>query len=499
MMTRVCEQRLDRLLAGFAAPGSGGELCVTGLNLDSRALHGGELFLAVAGHHQHGARYIEQALSHGAAAIALEPEGLKELPAGVSVPLIEVHHLHQHVGEIAARFYGDPSREMEVVGVTGTNGKTSVSHFIAQALNDSASTCGLIGTLGSGLLGQMEEGSGRTTPDPVSLQAEMAQMLEEGARRVVMEVSSHGLDQGRIAGTSVDVAVFTNLSRDHLDYHGDMQSYAEAKRRLFTREGLKAAVINRDDVVGRAWLESLEGPRVIDYGMDESYGRPALFAHSIEQGLEGIAFSVSSPWGDARVQSTLLGRFNVANLLATLGALLALELPFEEALERIQRVETVAGRMERFGGERQPLVVVDYAHTPDALKSVLEALRGHCKGRLWCLFGCGGERDRGKRAEMGAIAEGLADYTIVTNDNPRSEVPRDIIAEILGGMSSEHHVYVIEERHEAIRRAVSLAREGDVVLVAGKGHERYQEIGSEKLPFSDIDEVCEQLQRRGHD
>ncbi len=499
MMARTGEHRLDRLLAGFAAPGSGAELEVTGLNLDSRSLHQGDLFLAVNGHHQHGARYIQQALKHGAAAIALEPEGLKELPEDIQVPLIEVHHLHEHVGEIAARFYGNPSQAMAVVGVTGTNGKTSVSHFIAQALNDESAPCGLIGTLGGGLYGRLEEGAGRTTPDPVSLQAMMAALRDQGAARVAMEVSSHGLDQGRIAGTAVDVAVFTNLSRDHLDYHGDMQSYAEAKRRLFTREGLKAAVINRDDAVGRAWLESLEGPRLIDYGLEESHGRPALFAHDIEQNPRGIAFSVNSPWGEGRVESSLLGRFNVANLLAALGALLALEIPFDEAIERIQRIETVAGRMERFGGEAGPLVVVDYAHTPDALRSVLEALRGHCAERLWCVFGCGGERDRGKRAEMGAIAEALADYTIVTNDNPRSEAPRDIIAEILGGMRGEHHVYVIEERHEAIRRAVSLARAGDVVLVAGKGHEQYQEIGAEKLPFSDIDEVGELLKRRGHD
>lgn len=475
---------------------------ITGITVDSRRVRPGDLFLARSGTKSHGASFVDAAIERGAAAIALESSEkpvLTGTTGSLVVPQIPVPSLGSRIGEIASRFFGRPSEQLSVFGITGTNGKTSVSQFIAQALSREAKV-GVIGTLGSGLLGQLET-TGHTTPDAVRVQAELARFVALGAGYAVMEVSSHALDQGRVNAVRFSVAVFTNLTHEHLDYHGDMSSYAEAKRRLFEWPGLKAAVLNTDDAVGREWASSLpESVPVISYGMT-SIGNlpPTVFGYELTLTLEGLGISVITPWGEGRLQTPLLGRFNAANLLAALGALLAIGMPFDTALSGLSAVRTVPGRMERFGGKGLPLVVVDYAHTPDALEQVLITLREHCQGtgKLLCVFGCGGDRDKAKRPEMGKVAQQLADAVVITNDNPRHEDPTVIVEDIKRGMSHSNNAYVIPDRAEAIGRAIAMAGEGDIVLVAGKGHETEQQIGDVKIPFSDREEVLRELVQRG--
>lgn len=482
-------RELRSLFAGLADETQLPQLHVTGLSLDSRTLKPGDLFLACAGTAAHGAHYIEQAIANGAVAVALEPAAeIEGLVAGdFPVPVFRVEGLQQLASEVAGRFYGQPSERLKVVGITGTNGKTSVSQFIAQAISRDA-TCGVIGTLGSGLHGRLES-TGHTTPDAVSLQRQLAQMLEAGATHVAMEVSSHALDQGRVNGVRFAVAVYTNLTHEHLDYHRDMAGYAEAKRRLLQMPGLRQAVINIDDAVGRSWLKNMpEGLELVRYGLESADGE--LFADQLQLDADGLSMRVVAGSAEAQLKTGLLGRFNAANLLAALGALMALGYDFGEAVGRLAEVNTVAGRMEAFGGGERPLVVVDYAHTPDALENVLHALREHTAHQLWCIFGCGGERDRKKRPLMGRIAEALADHVVITDDNPRGEDPFSIIEDILGGIQNPDAVYICRDRRMAIADAIGMARDGDVILVAGKGHETEQQIGDEKIPFSDRQEVA---------
>ena len=368
------------------------DLSIDGMSLDSRMVRAGELFLACAGTVRHGVKFIEQAVENGARAVALEPADETE---GVDleqyhVPVFLVERLHLQVSELAGRFYGQPSQTMQVVGVTGTNGKTSVSQFIAQAIAQTT-PCGLVGTLGSGIVGALQD-TGHTTPDAVVMQMELAKMHDSGAAHVVMEASSHALDQGRVNAIAFDIAIFTNLSHDHLDYHGDMLSYAGAKHRLLEMPGLNQALINSDDEVGREWLANPPpGVEMMSYGLSLTGGgqRPDFYADELQLTTSGMHLHVHSRWGDGVIESSLLGRFNAANLLAALGALLALGFEFDDALQRLGKVVTVPGRMERFGGAGQPMVVVDFAHTADALEQVLKALRAHTKGRRWCVFGCG--------------------------------------------------------------------------------------------------------------
>ncbi|MBU6421950.1 MAG: UDP-N-acetylmuramoyl-L-alanyl-D-glutamate--2,6-diaminopimelate ligase, partial [Gammaproteobacteria bacterium] len=406
-----------------------------------------------------------------------------------------VRELAQRAGPIAARFYAEPSAAQRVVAVTGTNGKTSVSLISAQTLSELGKPCGLLGTLGCGVYGQLEPAA-NTTPDAVSLQAWLARFRDARVQHVSMEASSHALDQGRMNGVHVAVAVFTNLTRDHLDYHGSMGTYGAAKRRLFEMPGLRHAVINLDDAFGRELANSLPaGIALTGYTLE---GRRAergqtLQATCLSLGADGTQFEVSGAAGSGRVSTRLLGRFNVQNLLAVLGVLQALDLPFAEALAALSRARTVPGRMECFGGNRRPLVVVDYAHTPDALEKALVAARAHCSGQLWCIFGCGGERDRGKRPQMGALAEKLADHVIITDDNPRHEDGDVIVAEILAGVTDRQRVQVQRDRARALAAAVQAARKGDVILVAGKGHENYQVVGDRNIEYSDRDTVQQLL------
>lgn len=491
--------RLGELLDGIATVEAGEDCAVAGVALDSRQVRPGYLFLACRGLMQRGHDFIAAAVAQGACAVAYDvAEGeVAFLSAQVgNVPLLAVPELSQQAGLIAERFYGHPSREMLVVGITGTNGKTSCSHFLAQALNSAEQPCGIIGTLGNGLVDQLQAGT-HTTPDAISLHRLLAELRVGGARSVAMEVSSHALDQGRVAGVGFSAAVFTNLSRDHLDYHGDMAAYAAAKQRLFHASDLHYAVVNADDAFGREILANLRpGVSAVSYGLNDAAATTLPHVQGVieQQTRGGLLLAVKSPWGEGRLQVPLLGRFNASNLLAVIATLLVTGMPLAEALQRLSKVRPVAGRMECFGGDgRQPLVVVDYAHTPDALEQVLVALREHCRGLLWCVFGCGGDRDRGKRPLMGAAAVRLADKVIVTDDNPRGEDPARIVTDILEGVGDSPAVEVMHDRGDAIAAAISRAGGDDVVLVAGKGHEAFQQIGARKLPFRDQDEVQRRL------
>jgi UDP-N-acetylmuramoyl-L-alanyl-D-glutamate--2,6-diaminopimelate ligase len=481
---------LGELLAGFATvPAHLADRLVNGLAADSGAVRPGDMFLALRGARWHGLEFLDAVRAAGARVVAWEPPRAGSLPADAAIPLLAVPDLRQKAGPIASRFYGEPSRRLRVVGITGTDGKTSCAHFIAQALSDAETgRCGLLGTLGIGVYGQTEP-SLHTTPDPLAIQRWLAGLVAAGRRHAAMEVSSHALDQGRANGVAFAVAVLTNLTRDHLDYHGTPEAYATAKRRLFFDHQPGWAVLNLDDAFGRGIAADRGDPfHTIGYGLGTRPERLERFVWGEDAALtpDGLRLRICSSWGAGELCAGLLGRFNASNILATLATLLALEMPLAEALERVARTAAVPGRMERLGGgPDQPLVVIDYAHTPHALEQVLCALREHGGGRLWCVFGCGGDRDPGKRPLMGAAAERLADRVIVTDDNPRTDDPERIVGAILAGMRRPQAAVVIRDRRAAILRALAEAEAGDIVLVAGKGHEDYQIVGTERCPFSD--------------
>ena len=493
------EHSLAGLLRDYCSTPIQPEIRVTGLALDSRRVQTGDLFLAVAGTQTHGLEHARQALALGAVAVAWEPvEGntaLAETAALLPATTVAVPGLGQLVGLIADRFYGHPSRGMFTIGVTGTDGKTSCSHFIAQAMDSYDRRCGVIGTLGYGLYGELEQG-GNTTPDALTMQQCLYDMQRRGARCVVAEVSSHAMDQARVRGVYFDIAVLTNLSRDHLDYHGNVEAYAEAKRKLFHTDGLRYAVINADDSFGAALLDAIPpGVAPVAYRLENEpfrtrYPAQWVIGHNLQLDDSGMQFDVVTPWGSGTLQCGLLGRFNASNLLAALASLCVAGLPFDEVLRRLARTRTVPGRMERFDtGSGHPLVVVDYAHTPGALEAVLQSLRAHCRGQLWCVFGAGGDRDRGKRPQMGAAAERHADRVVLTDDNPRTEDPQQIIADVCSGIRQPNGVHIEHDRGQAIGWAMREAAADDLVLIAGKGHETVQLVGNRTLPFSDRERV----------
>lgn len=468
---------------------------IRGLSLDSRKVKQGDLFMACEGHRVHGKVFINDAIRQGASVVLWESGYLKrDLRQGI--PVFAIPDLKFKVGSIAERFYGEPSKNQFVIGVTGTNGKTSVSQFIAQAMHLD-NKCGVIGTLGNGVFGRLESGL-HTTPDAITLHSILADLKKKGANKVVMEVSSHALDQGRVAGVSFDVAVFTNLTHEHLDYHGDMLNYGLAKRRLFESDSLKYAVINIDDDYGRALLVSMPSSvGTVSYGFNSKDLLPSLLGSDLRMDQTGLRMRVESDWGRGELRVPILGSFNGSNLLAALGALLASGVRFDDAIQRLSLIQPVDGRMEGHGGKDGcPLVVVDYAHTPDALQQALMALREHTVGKLHCVFGCGGDRDRSKRPVMARIAEQYADHVVVTDDNPRNEASKLIIADILSGFKNDQAVKVIPDRASAIAKTIADARESDVILVAGKGHENYQLVGDKSLPFSDGGEVEKALAAR---
>jgi len=462
---------------------------------DSRTLAGGDVFFAYAVEGADSRPHIAAALERGAGAVLYQPEGFAGSPDPARA--LAVPGLDQLAGEIASRWYGDPSESMRMIGVTGTNGKTSSSQWIAAALTALGEPCAVIGTLGTGMWGHLTH-TGFTTPDAPQTQRSLAQLAAAGARACAMEVSSHALHQGRVNGTAFDIAVFTNLTQDHLDYHHTFEAYEAAKAKLFDWPTLKAVVINRDDIAGRRLIARTQ-PRLptIAYGIGTASDAPsahaALVATNVRATATGTAFHLSSDWGVAEVEVGTLGQFNVSNLLGVLGALLAADVPLADALAQLAKLEPANGRMQRLGGRLpndEPLVVVDYAHTPDALEKTLDALRPIAQargGKLVCLFGCGGDRDATKRPLMGAIAERLADAVVVTSDNPRSEDPRAIIDQIVAGMAHPENARCVEDRANAILQAVRGAGREDVVVLAGKGHEATQEIMGKKRVFSDQD------------
>ena len=473
------------------------EVPVKRITSDSRQVRRGDAFAAYPGQSTDGRNFIADAIARGADSVLWEQEGLRWKPEW-KVANAPVKELKLRLGGIADFVYGHPSREMWIVGVTGTNGKTSCTHWIAQGLHSADRPSAVLGTLGNGLIGALSPAQ-NTTPDAASLHETLADLRTLGAEAVAMEVSSHGIEQGRVNGVLFEVALFTNLSRDHLDYHGSMAAYGTAKSRLFSWPGLRVAVINADDAFGRSLIDALgaKGRKVLTYG----FGAADVTGTRLVSGAEGLSFAVETPWGGGAVKSALVGEFNASNLLAVLSVLLASGVELAPALAFLERVEAPAGRMERLGGKGAPLVVIDYAHTPDALEKVLAALRAAvAPGRqLVCVFGCGGDRDRGKRPEMGRIAAEHADRVVVTSDNPRSEDPAAIASEIVGGiLPTGNRHYVVElDRASAIAEAIEAAKPGDVVLLAGKGHETYQERNGERQPFHDREHAQIALLERG--
>lgn len=477
--------KLSQLLEGIASVSPAQDVQVTRLVADSRRVASGDVFVALSGASTHGLAHAAEVLAKGAAAIVFE----SPLPAGIHAPEqgVGVSGLRSHLGRLADRVSGEPSAAMRVVGVTGTNGKTSTVQLLAQALEHLGVPAGTIGTLGAGRVGRIVEGE-RTTPDVLSVHALLASLRADGAQAVAMEVSSHALHQGRVDGVRFEVGVFSNLTRDHLDYHGSMAAYGEAKSALFERDALAARVFNIDDAFGAAlasrWAEASTWT-VSSLGLTSA----RLRAEAVRLDGDGLCFDLVESAHRATIRSPLLGRFNIDNLMAVAGTLRAMGFAFERVAAVLPLLTPVHGRMTRVGGGQRPLIVIDYAHTPDALDQALSSLRGHVQGALICVFGCGGERDRGKRPQMAAIAEARADRVIVTDDNPRGEDGDVIVAEIVAGFAQADRHAVMRDRREAIRAAVATAKSGDVVLVAGKGHEPYQEVRGQRFVFDDVAEA----------
>lgn len=470
-------------LLGEPLDGAAQAIRITGLTLDSRRVVAGDAFVALPGTRAHGMTHALQAVQRGAAVILADANDPLEIAGQVgTVPVVRVDGLHARVGSLAARLYADPSRHLQVVAVTGTNGKTSTVHMLVQALSRCGQRAASIGTLGSGLHGNLEPGQ-LTTPDAISMQRAMARFRDADASHVAVEASSHALDQGRLDQLCVDIAIFTNLSRDHLDYHGTMAEYGAAKKKLFHRPGLRQAIINTDDPFGRELAASLAGGLLLATG---TRADARVRASAVVLDAHGIRFDLHTPWGEASIRSPLLGRFNVDNLLAVSAALGALGVPFQRIAAALPLLQPVPGRMNRIGGAQQPLVVVDYSHTPDALQQALQSLRAHGVRRLGCVFGCGGERDAGKRPQMAAVAQQHADFVVVTDDNPRGEDGDAIIAQVVAGFTGMDDVIIRRDRAAAIALAIDQAGAGDAVLIAGKGHETTQDIGGVLHPFDDL-------------
>jgi UDP-N-acetylmuramoyl-L-alanyl-D-glutamate--2,6-diaminopimelate ligase len=491
--------RLQELLTGFvddAVLASHGHIKIQQLVQDNRKAGEGDLFLAFQGFNTHGLLYAQDAVSKGVTVVLWDGdcERRDEILDSISnkVVCLQCHDLKNRVGEIASRFFSNPSSDMNVIGITGTDGKTSIAHFLAQALDDNDRHCGVLGTLGNGFINDLHP-TGLTTADALQVQKTLAEMRDVGTHHAVMEVSSHGLDQGRVNGVAFNIAVFSNLAQDHFDYHQTLERYADAKRRLFYLPGLQVAVINLDDDFGRVLAtECKDRLPVWGYSMQadvselQQYANNIVHAHSVESVRDGLRIKLITPKGDCVLETGLLGRFNASNIMAVLACLLLSKIPFEEAVNRIRKVKPVQGRMQMAVVAEKPVVVVDYAHTPQALGAACAATREHIGGELWCVFGCGGDRDRDKRPKMAAVAEAAADHVIVTSDNPRHESPQQIIDDIMSGFAQPENVQSIIDRRAAIEAAINQAQIGDAVLLAGKGHESSQLIGDVHIAFDDM-------------
>ncbi|MCK5326640.1 MAG: UDP-N-acetylmuramoyl-L-alanyl-D-glutamate--2,6-diaminopimelate ligase, partial [Woeseiaceae bacterium] len=445
----------------------------------------GYLFLACSGISSHGLDHVQQAVAAGAVAVAYDATTAITVP-DIDVPLIAVDDLRGQLGDIANRFFDYPSRSVRVIGVTGTNGKTTVAWLLAQCMRRLGKPCGYVGTLGYGTA-EIDEAEGMTTPDVIELHRRLAEFRDSGATCAAIEVSSHALAQQRIDGVQIDTALFTNLSRDHLDYHGDMRAYAEAKASLFLDAGPTRRIINMDSEFGTQ-LASRCGPDVVTVSTNfdrVANDRPYVFVRAVIAREDGFEVSVRSSWDNGSIWLPLPGEFNIANAVLVLAFLLSDGIPFDEASAALSKVVAPPGRLQRVDSAAGPAVFVDYAHTPNAIEVALRALRSHCRGKLWCVFGCGGDRDTGKRPLMGRAAERLADHIVVTSDNPRSEDAGDIITAIVDGLNDGQNATIIEDRAAAIAWAIRQAGASDVILLAGKGHENYQLIGDERRDFSD--------------
>lgn len=465
-------------------------VAVQSLTLNSRDAKPGSVFIAIPGLRTHGIEYAAQALSNGARVVLWEPVAGRDAPALPPATIVAVPQLSALLGKIAARFYHEPSQAMRIAAVTGTNGKSTTAYMIADAAQRCGIAAGYSGTVGYGPVDQLHSAS-HTTPDVINVHRQLAEIRDAGARAVGMEVSSHALHQQRIAAVHVDTAVFTNLTRDHLDYHGSMQAYGEAKAALFQYQGLQHAVINADDAFGRELLSRpLAADTITAFGCAAmpDYQR-TLQATGVTLSERGLQLTITGSFGDATLHSSLLGKFNAYNLLATLAVLLGWDVPLARAVAALEQSSAPPGRMETHRDANGKLVVIDYAHTPDALEKALQELKAYCRGRLICIFGCGGNRDAGKRVQMGAIAERLADQVILTDDNPRYEDPQQIVNGILRGIKHPDQVIIERDRAGAIRRGIDMAASQDIVLIAGKGHEDYQIIGDITSHFSDREVV----------
>ncbi len=493
-MSMPAQAHVPGMLLETLFPGVAGvpALRVHGLANDSRRVGDGSLFLATPGATTHGLRFAADVIERGAAAIAYDPDGVDDAPVAFAVPTFAVPGLGQKLGDVANRFYDTPSAAMNVVGITGTNGKTTVAWLLAECERCLGKQAAYVGTLGAGLSVDVDRPPGMTTPGAIELHGLLADFRDERADSAAIEVSSHALDQGRVDGVRFGSAVFTNLSRDHLDYHGNMRDYFEAKARLFTEHRPASKIINLDSEWGTE-LADRSGPNVITVStrFDRvANGRPYAFVRSVVASEQGSDVRFVSSWGDGRFLLRMPGDFNVANAMLVLATLLENGVTVEDASDALGRVSGPPGRLQRVqrvpGEDDGPSVFVDYAHTPDALEFVLRALRPHVRGRLTVVFGAGGDRDAGKRPIMGRIAERLADAAVITSDNPRHEEPVAIIDGVRSGMLDPARAVVIEDRASAIGWAISGAAKGDTVLIAGKGHETYQEVGSERRPFSDL-------------
>lgn len=491
----MCITSLSTLLQGIAPVPSVFDVTIHGLQTDSRSIRPGDAFVALAGAVTPADHYLDQAIAAGATVVLLEAEAELECREYQGALIVPVPQLRARLGRIAARFYEHPSRRLRLIGVTGTNGKTSVSQYVAQLLSQAGIPCGVLGTLGYGMTGELQEAT-HTTPDAVQTNRILAGILAKGGRAAAMEVSSHGLDQGRVDGLAITSAVFTNLTRDHLDYHGSMEAYGAAKARLFEREDVHFSVINVDDPFGRQLYEKLEGQcDRVRYSLHES--EMELWLKEFRPTDNGFDAVVDGEWGCFELSVPLMGSFNASNVLAAVATVMTLGVSVEQVRQGVKKLSPPPGRLERFCSETGVRAVVDYAHTPDALANALAALRPHVAGKLICVFGCGGDRDSGKRPEMAKEAEKTADFVVVTDDNPRTENPAGIVEDVLSGFSSPDYARVIHDRAQAIRFAISMATPDDLVLVAGKGHESWQEIAGEKLPFSDAAQLRKELKLEG--
>ena len=508
-LAKKCYVPLSNLIQGLIENDPLPQVKVSGVTIDSRSVKSGDCFIALKGTVTDGAHYIQQSIMAGAVAVLVDQASEVKIDlSAISVPVIRIRQLTALVSEIAGRFYGHPSQKLEVTAFTGTNGKTTCSQLYAQlmakvSIENTSVKSAYIGTTGYAVVEAKSRNIADsafknneikhhlTTPDAVSAQRILAELLNKGSRYIAIEASSHSLVQQRLQAVEISTAVFTNLSRDHLDYHQTIENYAAAKARLFKMASIKTAIINFDDEVGQQIIAQLRDDiRVLTFSLENTTAD--IYCSDINLSAVGVEAVIHSPWGSGVLKSSLLGEFNLSNLLAIIAASCSQSAVLSECLQAISELRTISGRMELVSSNMKPQVVVDYAHTPDALKKALLALKPHCNGKLWVIFGCGGNRDTGKREHMGKIAHHYADRVVITNDNPRFEAPEAIVQQILQGIDGDIDIEL--DRGRAIATSIIQAEKQDMVLIAGKGHENYQIIGSNSSYFSDQDEAISALE-----